>query len=86
MQVIYAEGERPKPPRCERHFRRECPGHGLLQLTHEHGQWWVSCLRCGALWSVENEHGPNRYFEAFERGDGYCDDTTQVSHYPERPR
>lgn len=26
--------------------------HRSLSVDFEHGQWWVSCVNCGAQWSV----------------------------------
>jgi len=32
--------------------------HKRLQLDFEHGQWWVTCLKCGQQWAVEDAAGP----------------------------
>jgi hypothetical protein len=49
-----------------------CSRHG--QLDFEHGQWWVTCSRCGAQWSVCDAEPGEFYFEQVTDGDGYCGD------------
>jgi hypothetical protein len=35
-------------------------GHADLQADFEHGQWWITCVDCGAQWSVvDAEGGPS---------------------------
>jgi hypothetical protein len=31
--------------------------HHHLSVDFEHGQWWVSCVDCGAQWSVVDAEG-----------------------------
>jgi hypothetical protein len=42
----------------------------------EHGQWWVTCLPCGAQWSVvDEEPGVDGLgFERVTNGDGACEE------------
>ena len=47
--------------------------HQNLQQVHEHGQDWITCLTCGAEWSVvDTNHGED--VEPVSDGDGYCED------------
>lgn len=44
-----------------RTFRASLEGqtHKRIQTDFEHGQWWVTCVPCGAQWSVcDSEPGP----------------------------
>lgn len=45
--------------------------HENPQEVTEHGQEWISCLACGAIWSVvETENGTE--LEEIEPGDDSC--------------
>ena len=48
-----------------------------LERHTEHGQDWISCLLCGAAWSVvtcEDQHGnPYEDTERVSIGDGHCE-------------
>lgn len=50
--------------------------HEHIECNYEHGQHWIACLPCGALWSVvDSEGGPTIDgfdFEEIEDGDGSC--------------
>ncbi len=50
------------------------PQHGMhnLQSHDEHGQEWVTCLRCGRQWSVVGSEA-----EVVTDGDGYCDENPE---------
>jgi hypothetical protein len=46
--------------------------HHHLSCDFEHGQWWSTCLDCGAQWSVvDTSDGLD--FEQVTEGDGYCE-------------
>lgn len=51
--------------------------HGLAS-AFAHGQWWVTCVDCGAQWSVVDATGGNSVdgfdFERVTEGYGYCED------------
>ncbi len=51
---------------------------GPLTADFEHGQWWVSCLLCGAQWSAcDAEGGPavdGFDFECVTQGDDSCEE------------
>ena len=59
----------------EDEYERE-GGHRGLEVHFEHGQWWLSCKPCGAVWSPvewENEKGEEGWdFEEVSRGDESC--------------
>lgn len=40
-------------------------GHARLRVEFEHGQWWIICNNCGAVWSVNDATGPGTI-------DGFC--------------
>ncbi len=48
-----------------------------FQVNFEHGQWWVTCLRCVAQWSVCDAEGGDSIdgfcFEQVSDGDGCCE-------------
>jgi hypothetical protein len=48
-----------------------------FQVDFEHGQWWVTCLPCGAQWSVNDAEGSGTVdgfdFEEVSAGDGFCE-------------
>jgi hypothetical protein len=48
-----------------------------LQVDFEHGQWWVTCLPCGAQWSASDATGAGTVggfdFEEVCAGDGFCE-------------
>lgn len=50
--------------------------HGGCAVNYEHGQHWISCCPCGALWSVVDAEGRGSIdgfdFEEIEDGDGSC--------------
>lgn len=52
--------------------------HGRIQADFEHGQWFVTCVDCGAQWSVNDAEGPGSYdgfdFERITEGDYYCEE------------
>jgi hypothetical protein len=53
------------------------PLHHHLNVDFEHGQWWVTCLDCGAQWATVDcqagENGPEYFdFEEASEGDEYC--------------
>lgn len=62
-------------PRIERDIRevwidsREGGEHGAVQLDFEHGQWWVTCLACGAQYSVCDAAPGDFCFEQISIGD-----------------
>lgn len=46
------------------------PQHGSnLEAVAEHGQEWVSCVRCGRQWAVSGLQA-----DVVTDGDGFCDD------------
>jgi hypothetical protein len=49
--------------------------HHKQSIFFEHGQWWVSCMICGASWSVVDAQ-QNRVdfldFEEVAHGDNFC--------------
>lgn len=47
------------------------PKHENLQQHTEHGQDWVSCLACGATWSVHDSN-KGHVFEEVSHGDESC--------------
>ncbi len=56
-------------------IKAACP-HGeheksRLQVNDEHGQTWVTCLDCGAQWSV-HESNIGLVFEEVSVGDNWC--------------
>lgn len=54
--------------------------HPRLYTTFEHGQWWVTCLECGDLWSVvdcQDKQGIYLNFEIVSGGDSYCLDKSR---------
>lgn len=47
--------------------------HKSTDVAEEHGATFVSCLDCGASWSVHETSGPEGFtFEELSQGDGYC--------------
>ncbi len=48
--------------------------HGECDVNHEHGQPWVTCLPCGAQWSVNRNGFRNLDFERVTDGDGWCEE------------
>jgi hypothetical protein len=49
--------------------------HHDISTYFEHGQWWVTCLDCGASWSVNDceTDGIDCFsFERIDQGDEYC--------------
>jgi len=46
--------------------------HKRLQTDFEHGQWWVTCVNCGAQWSVVDCVGEikGEYFDFEQVSDG----------------
>ena len=52
--------------------------HKNLDTAFEHGQWWVSCVDCGASWSVNDcqKEGVDYFgFEEVSHGDDSCYET-----------
>lgn len=49
-----------------------------LSADFEHGQWWITCVPCGAQWSVNDASGPGSFagfdFERVTHGDGSCEE------------
>lgn len=45
------------------------PEHKRLEVAHEHGQDWETCLTCGAQWTIDGEE--------VSEGDGYCLDASR---------
>lgn len=39
-------------------YQLSSAGHRKLSVDFEHGQWWVTCVECGAQWSVVDASGP----------------------------
>ena len=48
--------------------------HEVFSVDFEHGQHWVTCLRCGAQWSVVDTEVGDFDFEEVTRGDETCDE------------
>lgn len=51
---------------------------GGFSADYEHGQWFITCLSCGAQWSVndaEGRDGDYYQFDEISAGDEYCLDT-----------
>jgi hypothetical protein len=53
-------------------IRKLQPKHGHLDVTFEHGQWWVLCKDCGASWSAVDCEPGELDFESVDAGDEYC--------------
>ncbi len=46
--------------------------HRRVNADFEHGQWWTTCLDCGAQWGAcDSDMGFE--FERVTEGDGYCE-------------
>ena len=46
-----------------------------IAADFEHGQWFITCLSCGAQWSVNDAEGRNGEYYQFDlvsNGDEYC--------------
>jgi hypothetical protein len=54
------------------------PNHDIT-TDFEHGQWWITCLSCGAQWSVHDLNQHDFDFEQVSQGDGYCEENEKVS-------
>lgn len=52
---------------CEQ-FQEEMGQHKRVQADFEHGQWFVTCVDCGAQWSV-NDSSDGFDFEEITEGD-----------------
>jgi non-ribosomal peptide synthetase component F len=56
----------------------ELSHHGMTSADFEHGQWFLTCTRCGAQWSVNDfvsiKGDEGFSFEEVSRGDGFCDE------------
>jgi hypothetical protein len=49
--------------------------HWHTSCDREHGGDFVTCLNCGAQWSVHDTLGPECFdFDRVSEGNGYCDD------------
>lgn len=52
--------------------------HEKISVDFEHGQWFITCLDCGAQWAAneaENRSGEEYYhFDRISFGDEYCYD------------
>lgn len=55
--------------------------HDNIQTFYEHGQWWVNCLACGAIWAAVDCEGIDDAgnaialdLERIEQGDESCSD------------
>jgi hypothetical protein len=50
--------------------------HSCLEPIFEHGQWWVTCLPCGAQWAVVDADGGTSVdgfdFEQVSCGESCC--------------
>ncbi len=47
--------------------------HHPVQLDFEQGQWFVTCIKCGKQWSV-NDTEDDFCFEEVSCGDEFCND------------
>lgn len=56
-------------------IKLEDTGHHPI-ANFEHGQWWITCGPCGAIWSVVDAEGQGSLdgldLENIEVGDGSC--------------
>ncbi|MGC2234078.1 MAG: hypothetical protein WBA09_21440, partial [Candidatus Acidiferrum sp.] len=58
--------------------------HEKAHPVFEHGQWWVVCDACGAIWNVVDAEGANVVpdlgldLEEIETGDGSCSDNAHI--------
>jgi len=46
-----------------------------IAADFEHGQWFITCLSCGAQWSVNDAEGKDGEYYQFDQvsnGDEYC--------------
>ena len=46
-----------------------------IAADFEHGQWFITCLSCGAQWSVNDAEGRDGEYYQFDQvtvGDEYC--------------
>ena len=62
--------------RIWRAFEARVGGHNNPQVVFEHGQWWVTCPPCGAMWAtvdIRNDLDElDVDFEELETGDESC--------------
>lgn len=49
--------------------------HNTRRVT-EHGQDWLTCLDCGAQWSIVDSNFGEDYEQVTE-GDGYCEESAR---------